>query len=101
MDDPGQILPVLIPIGVLHAALAIWGLADILGRQDVITLGKAIWAAVIIGIVLTGPLIYFMYGRGEKSWVRRVAALQEEMRRQSAQPSDPDEKGESGKRRGE
>ena len=78
MDDPGQILPVIIPIGILHLALMMWGLADILTRKDMITLGKAVWSAVIIGIVLTGPLIYFMYGRGEKSWARRVAALQEE-----------------------
>lgn len=101
MDDPGQILPVLIPIGVIHAALAIWGLADILRRKDTTALGKAVWAAVIIGIVLTGPLVYFTYGRGEKSWARRVAALQEKMREQPTQTPDPDEKGESGKRRGE
>lgn len=92
MSDPGQILPVLIPIGILHAVFMIWGLADTLARKDMFALGKAIWAVVIIGIVLTGPLIYFMYGRGKKSWARRVAALQEEMRRQSMESQDSNEK---------
>jgi|GEM_PF-1518103 hypothetical protein len=88
MDDLKDILPVLIPIGIVHVVLMGWALLDIFHRKDAVAFVKLVWGLVVAAVVVTGPLVYFMYGRGDRSWARRVAAYQERMRQESMGPQD-------------
>jgi len=60
-----QILPYLIPVIVLQLILMVVALVDLSHREKPRFLPKWAWALVIILGELIGPIIYFIFGRGE------------------------------------
>jgi len=60
-----DILPFLIPLILLQLVLLVVGLIDLSRRQH--TRGpKWLWALVIIFGEIWGPVVYFIFGRGEE-----------------------------------
>mgnify|MGYP001109616067 CR=1 FL=1 len=60
-----EILPFLIPLVILQVVLVIIGLIDLSKRQK--TRGpKWMWALIILLGELWGPVVYFIFGRGEE-----------------------------------
>jgi hypothetical protein len=60
-----QIIPLLVPLVILELALMVFGLFDLVRREK--TRGpKWVWAVVIVLFNLIGPIIYFIFGRGEE-----------------------------------
>ena len=60
-----ELLPFLIPLVILQVVLVIIGLIDLSKRQK--TRGpKWMWALIILLGELWGPVVYFIFGRGEE-----------------------------------
>ena len=60
-----DILPFLIPLILLQLVLLVLGLIDLSKRQY--TRGpKWLWALIIIFGEIWGPVVYFIFGRGEE-----------------------------------
>ena len=67
--DPSTIanmLPFLIPLGVLGMALIIIALIDLFKRENMNKNTRLIWIFVIILIGTIGPLAYLLFGRKDK-----------------------------------
>ena len=61
----GEILPFLIPLVILQVVLIIVALLDLSKRQK--TRGpKWMWGLIIILGELWGPVVYFIFGRGDE-----------------------------------
>ena len=65
LDTLVQMLPYLVPLFILEAALLLVALIDLARRKHVAGGNKLIWVAVIILIQYIGPVIYFVAGRKE------------------------------------
>jgi len=61
-----QMLPYLVPLIILEAALLLVALIDLARRKHVAGGNKLIWVAVILLIQYIGPVIYFIAGRKEE-----------------------------------
>jgi len=61
-----QMLPYLVPLIILEAALLLVALIDLSRRKHVAGGNKLIWVAVILLIQYIGPVIYFIAGRKEE-----------------------------------
>jgi ABC-2 type transport system ATP-binding protein len=59
-----QLLPLLIPLVLLEFGLLIWALLDVIQRKYVRG-NKVVWLLVIVLANIIGPIIYFLFGRGE------------------------------------
>jgi hypothetical protein len=60
-----SILPFLIPLVILQLVLVVVGLIDLLKRQK--TRGsKWLWVILILFGEIWGPVVYFIFGRGEE-----------------------------------
>ncbi|HSW35219.1 MAG TPA: PLD nuclease N-terminal domain-containing protein [Candidatus Limnocylindrales bacterium] len=66
MQNPFELLRMLWPLLALQLLLMIWALVDLSRRKQVKKLPKLGWAAIIAFINLFGPIIYFLYGRGDE-----------------------------------
>ena len=62
-----DILPFLIPVFIIELSLLIFALVDLLKREFMENNTRIIWAIVIVLFGIIGPIIYFIFGRGEKS----------------------------------
>ena len=62
-----DILPFLIPVIILELALLVLALVDLFKREHMSSNTRLIWALVIIFLNIIGPIIYFIFGRGESS----------------------------------
>ena len=62
-----DILPFLIPVIILEIALLVLALVDLFKREHMSSNTRLIWALVIIFLNIIGPIIYFIFGRGESS----------------------------------
>lgn len=60
-----ELLPFLIPIVLLQLALMLFALID-LARRPKANGPKWVWAIIIIGFNLIGPIAYFLVGRQEE-----------------------------------
>ena len=65
MDALLEMLPLLIPILVLDAALAVAAALHVLRHPHYRFGSKAFWLVVVVAFLLFGPIIYFVVGRGE------------------------------------
>lgn len=65
MDTLLRILPLLIPILVVDIALAVVAVAHILRRPHYRFGNKTMWLVIAIALLLFGPIIYFVLGKGE------------------------------------
>jgi nucleoside recognition membrane protein YjiH len=60
-----DLLPYLIPLVILQLVLVVAGLIDLSKRQK--TRGpKWVWVLLIVLGQLWGPVVYFIFGRGEE-----------------------------------
>jgi len=64
--DLAQLLPLLIPVAILEIGLLVWALLDLIRRKHVKG-NKIVWIIVIVLINVIGPIVYFLFGRGEES----------------------------------
>ncbi len=59
-------LPFIIPILVLELGLAIAALVHVLKHPNYRVGNKAIWVVIVLFIQIIGPIVYFVFGRGEE-----------------------------------
>lgn len=66
MDALLEMLPLLIPILVLDAILAVVAVLHVLRHPHYRFGNKALWLVVVIVLLLIGPIIYFIFGKGDE-----------------------------------
>ena len=82
MNDLNEFLPLLISLGTIHLGLVIYSIRDIFKYGQFIWIGKLIWIIVIFYVVITGPILYLFYGRGDRSWSKKMLEMQQQAREQ-------------------
>lgn len=60
-----EYLPFLIPLVIAQLALAITALVHVLKHPHYRFGNKTMWVLIVIFINIIGPIIYFVFGRGE------------------------------------
>ena len=65
MDTIIKYLPVLLPVIVIELTLAIFSFIHVLRHPHYKFGNKIIWSLVVLFIPFIGPVIYFIFGRGE------------------------------------
>ena len=65
MDTIIKYLPVLLPAIVIELTLAIFSFIHVLRHPHYKFGNKIIWSLVVLFIQFIGPVIYFIFGRGE------------------------------------
>lgn len=66
MDALLEMLPLLIPILVLDAILAVVAVLHVLRHPHYRFGNKALWLVMVIVLLLIGPIIYFIFGKGDE-----------------------------------
>lgn len=61
-----EYLPFLIPIIILELALAITALVHVLKHPNYKFGNKILWIVVVLFIQIIGPVVYFLFGRGDE-----------------------------------
>jgi hypothetical protein len=60
-------LPFLIPVIILELVLMVTALVHVL-RHDHYRFGnKVMWVVIVLLVQIVGPLVYFVFGRGDES----------------------------------
>ena len=67
MDILMEYWPFLIPLIVAELALAITALVHVLRHPNYRFGNKIVWVIVVLLVQIIGPIIYFVFGRGEES----------------------------------
>ena len=65
MDTIIKYLQVLLPVIVIELTLAIFSFIHVLRHPHYKFGNKIIWSLVVLFIQFIGPVIYFIFGRGE------------------------------------
>lgn len=65
MNTLFEILPLLIPILLIDIALAASAVIHILKHPHYRFGNKAMWLVIVVILLLFGPIIYFVFGKGE------------------------------------
>ena len=65
MDSIKEYLPFLIPIIIMEWALAITALVHVIKHPNYRFGNKVLWILVVLLIQIIGPVVYFVFGRGE------------------------------------
>ncbi|HLR09876.1 MAG TPA: PLDc N-terminal domain-containing protein [Sporosarcina sp.] len=68
MNDPAVLidyLPFLIPLGVLQIGLAIFSVIHIVRHPNYKFGTKPMWIIIVVFINFIGPILYFMFGKGD------------------------------------
>ncbi len=60
-----EFLPVLIPLMVVELGLAITALIHVLRHPNYRFGNKVLWVIIVLCIQIIGPVVYFIFGRGE------------------------------------
>ncbi|MEG0380120.1 MAG: PLD nuclease N-terminal domain-containing protein [Kurthia sp.] len=66
MEDLQQLLPIIIPIFLIQVILAITALVHVLKHPNYKFGNKIMWIIIVLFIQMIGPIIYFLFGRGEE-----------------------------------
>lgn len=66
MDTLYRILPLLTPILLLDLALAATAVVHIIRHPRYRFGNKMMWLAISVILLLFGPVIYFVFGRGQE-----------------------------------
>jgi hypothetical protein len=61
-----EYLPFIIPILIIQLALAITALVHVLKHPNYRFGNKIIWILIVLLIQIIGPIVYFIFGRGEE-----------------------------------
>ena len=60
-----EILPLLVPVLLIDIALAVAAVRHILQHPYYRFGNKTMWLVIVVVILLFGPIIYFVFGKGE------------------------------------
>jgi len=66
MEKIIEYLPFIIPLIVVQLVLAITALVHVLKHPNYRFGNKFIWAIVVLLVSIIGPIIYFVFGRGDE-----------------------------------
>lgn len=66
MSDLVTYLPILSPIIFVQVVLALTALVHVLKHPDYRFGNKAVWILVVLFIQIIGPVVYFIFGKGEE-----------------------------------
>lgn len=61
-----EILPLLLPILLIDIALAAAAVMHILRHSHYRFGNRAMWLVIVVILLFFGPVIYFVFGKGEK-----------------------------------
>lgn len=61
-----EYLPLLIPIILIELALGVTALIHVLRHPHYKFGNKPVWIVVVLFVQIIGPVIYFVFGRGEE-----------------------------------
>lgn len=65
MSDLMEYLPFLIPILLIEIALALTALIHVIKHPNYRFGNKVIWIIVVLLVQIIGPVVYFVFGRGQ------------------------------------
>jgi hypothetical protein len=65
MDTLIKYLPVLLPIIILELSLAIFSFIHVLRHPHYKFGNKIVWCIIVLFVQFIGPIVYFIFGRGE------------------------------------
>lgn len=60
-----EMIPILAPLIFLQLGLALFSLVHVLKHPNYKFGNKAMWCIVVLFIQFIGPIVYFVWGRGE------------------------------------
>ncbi len=66
MDQIIEYLPFLIPVVIIELALMITALIHVLKHPNYKFGNKAMWVILVVFIQIVGPIVYFVFGRGNE-----------------------------------
>ena len=66
MNEIMDNLPLILPLVLIQAILAITALLHVLRHPNYRFGNKVIWILVVLFVQTIGPLVYFLFGRGEE-----------------------------------
>ena len=66
MQEFMEYLPFLIPVIIIELALAIVALIHVLKHPNYRFGNKVLWILVVLFIQIIGPIVYFVFGRGDE-----------------------------------
>ncbi|MPW24367.1 hypothetical protein GC105_00990 [Alkalibaculum sp. M08DMB] len=66
MQDIIEYLPFLMPLLIIQLILLITALIHVLRHPNYRFGNRVIWIFVVVLIQIVGPIIYFVFGRGEE-----------------------------------
>lgn len=66
MDVLVEYLPFLIPLIIIEWILAITALIHVLRHPHYKFGNKSFWIVVVLFVQIIGPIVYFVFGRGEE-----------------------------------
>lgn len=66
MQEMIEYLPFLIPIIIIELALALTAFIHVLKHPRYRFGNKIIWILIVLLLQIIGPIIYFVFGRGEE-----------------------------------
>ncbi len=61
-----EYLPVLLPVMVIELVLMVTALVHVLRHPNYRFGNKVLWIVVVVLIQIIGPVVYFVFGRGEE-----------------------------------
>lgn len=65
MNTLFEILPLLVPVLLIDIALAVTAVRHVLRHPRYRFGNKAMWLVIVGILLLFGPIIYFVFGKGE------------------------------------
>ena len=65
MNKLFEILPLLVPVLLIDIALAVAAVRHILRHPRYRFGNKPMWLVIVVVLLLFGPIIYFVFGKGE------------------------------------
>lgn len=60
-----EILPLLVPVLLMDIALAVTAVSHVLRHPRYRFGNKTMWLVIVVVLLLFGPIIYFVFGKGE------------------------------------
>jgi hypothetical protein len=67
MKNLAEYLPFIIPLAIVELTLAITALIHVLRHPKYRFGSKPVWILVVLVVEIIGPVVYFVFGRGENN----------------------------------
>ena len=67
MEEIIKYLPVIIPLAVVQISLAVFALVHVLRHPNYRVGNRMMWVLIVLFVNIIGPIVYFVFGRGEES----------------------------------